>query len=323
MDNKRVLITGGAGFIGNYIARNLLNKGFKVRLFDLDFTNYNLVCERIGDLPGVERVRGSILDNNALCNAVKECDYVIHAAAMLGVKKTDSKRLECLNVNILGVINILEACLKEKVKKIIFTSSSEVYGEATETPIKEETPKNPVSIYAITKLAGEEYVRAYAEKYGLDYSIVRFFNVYGPGQVAEFVMPKFIKMVLKDKSPIIYGNGSQIRSFCFIEDVAEGVSKVLTNPNSSRQVFNIGNDKEPISMQDLAEKVITLSGRNLKPEFISMENSDRHISREIQKRIPSIAKANNMLGYMPEVSLDEGIKKTLGINCIIDTWFES
>lgn len=321
--NNRVLITGGGGFIGTYIAKNLSEKGFAVRLFDLSFKNYDLLSEKLGGMPNVEKVTGNILDNNSLAKAMKGCNYVIHAAAMLGVKNTEFKKLDCLDANILGTINVLEACIKENVKKIVFTSSSEVYGEPLEYPIKETDPKSPVSLYGVSKLAGEEYIKAYNSKYGLKFSIVRFFNVYGPGQVAEFVMPIFIKRVLQNEPPKVHGDGSQIRTFCFVEDAADGVSRALIHENGHNRIFNIGNDKESISMKDLAEKVIKISGNNLKPVFIAMRDSDREDSREIKRRAPLIHHAREMLNYQPRFSLDEGIMKTIKVNCIFDTWSTS
>ncbi len=317
---KKVLITGGGGFIGTHIAINLAKKGFEIRLFDLNFDNFGILCKKIGYCPEAEKIIGNVLDEEGIASAANGCDYVVHAAAMLGVKNTELKRLECLNVNILGTINVLEACVKERVKKIIFTSSSEVYGEPVECPISETNPTSPVSLYGVSKLAGEEYMKAYSNKYGLEYSIVRFFNVYGPGQVAEFVMPRFIKRVLNNEPPVVYGSGSQIRTFCFVEDAAEGVSKVLENGNGKNQIFNIGNDEESISMKDLAEKVIKISGKDLKPQFVNMEDSDREASREIHRRIPTIYQARQALNYQPKFSLEAGIKKTIETDCIFNTW---
>ncbi|MEK7663826.1 MAG: SDR family NAD(P)-dependent oxidoreductase [Patescibacteria group bacterium] len=320
LNNKKVFITGGGGFIGTHIAKNLSDKGFKVRLFDLDFGNYNILSEKLGNLSEVEKIKGDIFDLNSLTKAMAGSDYVIHAAAMLGVRNTELKKLGCLNINILGTINVLEACVKERVKRIIFTSSSEVYGEPLRYPIEENDFKRPVSLYGVSKLAGEEYMKAYNQKYGLEFSIIRFFNVYGPGQVAEFVMPRFIKNVLEDKPPVVYGDGSQIRAFCFVEDASEGVSKVLTEENGVNQIFNIGNDEEAISIKDLAQKVIKISGKDLKPEFKDMEDSDREASREIYRRSPVIYQARQMLNYQPKFSLEEGIRKTIESNCIFDTW---
>lgn len=320
LNGKKVLITGGGGFIGTHIAHNLAKKGFALRLFDLNFKNFNMLCQKLGYNINAEKVQGSILDTTSLIHAVRGCDYVIHAAAMLGVKNTEVKKLECLNVNILGTINTLDACVKENVRKVVFTSSSEVYGEPEQTPIEENDPKSPVSLYGTSKLAGEEYIKAYHNRYGLEFSIIRFFNVYGPGQVAEFVMPRFIKRVMENQPPVVYGSGEQIRTFCFVEDAAEGVSKMLTEENSRNQTFNIGNDDESISIKNLAEKIIRLSGKNLKPQFIGMEDSDREVSREIQKRIPLIYQARQMLNYQPQFSLEQGIKKVIESNCIFETW---
>lgn len=318
--DKRVLITGGAGFIGSHIAHNLAEKGFKIRLFDLSFKNFDVLSKKFDCNFAPQKVIGNVLDTISLAEAVRGCDYVVHAAAMLGVKNTEQKKLECLDVNILGTINVLDACVKEGVKRIIFTSSSEVYGEPIECPIRETNPTSPVSLYGVSKLAGEEYMKAYQAKHGLDYSIVRFFNVYGPGQVAEFVMPRFIKNVLNNEPPIVYGTGEQIRAFCFVEDAAEGVSRVIMEGNGKNQIFNIGNDEESISMKDLAEKVVKISGKSLSPRFVAMQDSDREESREIQKRIPTIYQARQMLKYQPRFSLDAGIKKVIEAGCIFDTW---
>lgn len=313
--DKLVLVTGGAGFIGSAMVRYLLKQGLKVRVFDMS--------DQIVVNPPpkeAEIYKGSILDINNVTNAMQECDYVIHMAAMLGVKRTEIQRLECLNINILGTVNILEGCIKERIKKIVFASSSEVYGEQTKIPISEKNPLNPKSIYAVTKIAGEEYVKAYKERYGLDYSIIRFFNVYGPKQVAEFVMPRFIKWVMDNKPPKIYGKGDQIRSFCYVDDIAKGTFLALTNKNANSEIFNIGNDKEPASIRDLAYKVISVAHKDIEPEYISMNNSDRTGEREIQRRIPDISKARKVLGYEPEVSLSEGILRVMKEGSIPESW---
>lgn len=319
---KKVLITGGAGFIGTALAKNLVSRGFEVRLFDVDFARYDLLCEAQGDCPKVEKVRGSVLDATAVCSAAKGCEYVVHLAALIGVGRTEIKRMECLNINILGTVNVLDACIKENVEKILFSSSSEIFGEVTGPPVEEDSPKHPVSIYAVTKLAGEEYLRAYEARYGLKYSIVRFFNVYGSGQVAQFVMSRFIKNVLDGKPPVVYGEGSQIRAFCFVEDAVEGAAEALLSEAGNNETFNIGNDKEPITMKDLAKKVITVSGKNLKPELVPMEESDRKPEREIKRRIPCIDKARDLLKYEPQTSLEQGIQKGIDVNYIPDTWLE-
>ncbi|OGZ65403.1 MAG: hypothetical protein A3C50_03625 [Candidatus Staskawiczbacteria bacterium RIFCSPHIGHO2_02_FULL_43_16] len=319
-DYKKVLITGGAGFIGSHIAKKLLEKGFSIRLFDLNFANQEILWQKLGIFGSVEKITGDILDKEALGKAVQGCDFVIHAAAMLGVKNTEEHKLECLNANLLGTINVLDACVKGNIKRLVFTSSSEVYGEALNPPIVETSPRSPVSPYGVSKLASEEYIKAYNQKYGLEFSVVRFFNVYGPGQVAQFVMPRFIKNVRQGESPVLYGDGLQVRAFCFVEDAVEGVYKVLNQPAAKNEIFNIGNDAEPITMKELAQKVIAVSGKDIKPVLVPMQDSDREVSREIVKRIPSVQKARQVLGYEPKVSVDEGIKKTMEIDYIIDNW---
>ncbi len=317
---QKVLITGGGGFIGTWLAKNLASKGLEVRLFDMDFARHQELCEKLGGCQNFEKITGSVLDAPAVCSAVKGCRYVAHLAAMLGVGRTEEKRMECLNTNILGTLNVLEACVQEKAEKILFSSSSEVFGEVLGPPVKEDSPKHPISIYAVTKLAGEEYMKAYSQRYGLKYAIVRFFNVYGPGQVAQFVMPRFIRNVLNNEAPLVYGDGSQIRAFCFVEDAVEGAAKALLERAGDNEIFHIGNEKEPITMKALAEKVIEISGKKLEAQCIPLDKSDRKPEREIFRRIPCIDKARDFLQYRPQFSLEKGIKQTLDTNFIIDSW---
>jgi len=313
----KVLVTGGGGFIGSHMIRFLLKNGFEVRAFDM--------ADQIAKNPPPKKAevyRGSILDTNDLMNAMKGCDYVIHLAAMLGVKKTEMKRLDCLNVNIRGTTNILDACVRDNIKKIIFASSSEVYGDQEKIPISETNPLNPKSIYAVTKLVGEEYLKAYKKRYDLDYTIVRFFNVYGPRQVAEFVVPRFIKLVMDNKPPTLYGKGDQIRSFCYVDDIVRGTYLALINEKANLEIFNLGNDNEPVSMKDLALKIISVAKKDLEPVFISDEDCDRDRGRDIQKRIPDISKAKKILNYEPKISLSEGISNIIKHGKIEETWFD-
>ena len=312
---EKILVTGGGGFIGSAVVKQLIAEGNAVRVFDLaEQINRNKPPKE------AEIYKGSILDTNDLTNAMEGCSHVMHFAAMLGVKKTETRRLDCLTVNMQGANNILEGCVKDGVKKILFASSSEVYGEQEQNPIKETNPLNPKSIYAVTKLAGEEYVKAFKQRYKLDYTIARFFNVYGSGQVAEFVMSKFIKAVCENKEPVIYGKGDQVRAFCFVEDAARGAILALKSKKANSDVFNIGNNTEPITMAELAQKIIDLNCAKLKPKVIPLQKSDRSEEREINRRIPDISKAKEVLGYEPVVSLDEGIKKTIENGGIHKSW---
>lgn len=299
---KTVFITGGTGFIGQAVAKLLFDAGYSIRTFDL-VTPQNIIGTH---------TTGTIMFLEELYEAMKGSDFVVHLAAVLGVRRTEEQRLQCLNVNILGTINVLEAAVKAGVKKIVFASSSEVYGEPNKTPISEKDKVFPKSVYAVSKLAGEEYTKAYAQTHGLRYSIIRFFNVHGPGQVAEFVMPNFIKAALAGKPLPINGNGKQVRSFCYVTDAAVGVMLALESKKADFGVFNIGNDNACVSMLELAKKVLRISGsKGAKIKFLKEEQSDRLNEREIIKRTADIGLARKVLGYEPRVSLDEGIKQTI------------
>ncbi len=299
---SKVLVTGGAGFIGTAMVKRLLAEGFEVVCFDLPD---QLLRNRLPQ--GIETYGGNILDAKTITSAVTGCDYVMHLSGALGVKNTENNRLVCLEVNIQGIKNLLEVCIKKQIKKVVFASSSEVYGEQVKQPISESNPLNAGSVYAVSKLAAEEYLKAYEKKYGLKYSIVRFFNVYGPGQRRDFVVSNFVRLVMNNEPPTIYSGGGQIRSFCHINDAVAGALLALNNSRANSEVFNIGNDEEPISIHDLAIKIMALSGKDMEVKFLSAKDSDRQKAREILRRIPDISKARAVLGYEPRISLSEGI----------------
>lgn len=301
-----ILVTGGAGFIGSAMVKHLLNEGFEVKAFDLPMQfirnplpDKAIVCE------------GSIMDINDLSCAIKDCDYIIHFAARLGVKKTEEHQLTTLYTNIQGTINVLEACIKDQVDKVLFASSSEVYGDQTKISISENNPLNPKSVYALSKLAGEYFIKAYYQRYEVDYTIIRFFNIYGNGQRNDFVIPRFVENIKQNKPPQIYGTGEQVRAFCHVDDAIKGSYLALLNKNANSEIFNIGNDTEPVSMEELAFRVINLAKKDFDPLYIPIEVSDRTSSREIYTRVPNISKAKKILGYKPSISLNEGILKML------------
>lgn len=301
---KKILVTGGNGFIGSAIVKLLLERGAIVNVLDLndktDTKHDNLTVDK-----------GSVLNEDVLDVAINDCEYVIHLAAMIGVKNTEDDRLLTLNTNIYGIRNVLDCCITNKIKKIVFSSSSEVYGEQIKQPIEETNSVSPKSAYGITKIVSEEYLKAYKEKYNLDYSVVRYFNAYGPKQKTNFVLPKFVDIVSNYEPITLYGNGSQIRAFCYIDDIANGTYLAFVNENKNFNTFNIGNNTEPISMRDLALKIMKAYGRETELKYLQFRDTDRSKLREIFIRIPDITKAKEILGYEPKVTLEEGIKRTI------------
>ncbi len=321
---KKILVTGGAGCIGMPVCNELINRGIKVVLFDLYEQIYRV---RKNINKNVEIFYGSILDDSSLREAIRGCDGIIHLAAYLGVRRTEINSLRCLDININGTKKVLDAATHSGIKKIIFASSSEVYGEPLKNPISENDITQGKTVYAISKLAGEELIKAYHREYqGLNYTILRYFNTYGPYQIAQFVVPKFIRNVLHGKPPIIYGDGRQERSYNFSEDTARGTVESLISDNANNLTMNIGNSDSLISLESLGRLVIKLCNKeneikiNIKNSF---KNTDRDESREIYQRYCSTEKAKKIIGYEPQVSLDEGIKRIIRAGVLEPKWATS
>ena len=320
-DYKKVLVTGGAGCIGMAICKELSKRGIHVNLFDLpeqiiQVKNYiqskTTICY------------GSILDKSSLREAIVDCDAVIHLAAYLGVHRTETNKLRCLEINIDGTKNVIECAVQHRVKKFVFASSSEVYGEPLENPVNEEAILQGKSVYAISKMAGEEILKAYSQRYpAMSYTILRYFNTYGPFQKAQFVIPKFISSVINGSPPVIYGDGQQKRSYCFSSDTAKGTVEALISDKSNNDIYNIGNSHILITLNDLAKLIINASGhlKDLVPRYeAEFKNADRSRAREVFSRHCNISKAKEILNYNPIVSLEDGIKEIIDSGLIMTKW---
>jgi len=288
----KILITGGTGFIGSHLTRFLKNK-HEITIYD--------VKKPIDE--DVEFILGDITDDQKILQSFQDFDIIIHLAAAVGVGITETDPIWTLNTNILGTKNILESCKKNNIKKVILASSSEVYGEPKKVPIDETQTPMPITTYGISKLACEEYLKSYAKTYGFNYSVLRFFNVVGPKQSSRFVMPEFVNNALNNKPLVIHGDGLQIRAFCHIEDVCQGIEKSISKGDDD--TFNVGNDLEPISIENLAKKVISVLNSQSTIKYVSFEKSGRNREREIMTRIPSIQKAKKILSYEPKNSLTQ------------------
>lgn len=322
MSFKKVLVTGGAGCIGVEVCKDLILRGVEVVLYDI---GEQIEVSSIQPTPGLTIFPGSIMDKTSLRDAITGCDGVIHLAAHLGVSRTEANKLRCLEINIDGTKNVLDiAARTNKVKKFIFASSSEVYGEPLHNPISESEITQGKTLYAVSKLAGEELVKAFSYEYkNFDYSILRYFNTYGPNQVAQFVIPKFIYRVQNGKSPIINGDGSQTRSYNFSIDTAKATVDSLISDKTNSITMNIGNCDEPISLIDLAKLVINILGKN---ETISpivnqnFDNTDRVSDREINNRFCDTTLAKSLINYKSSTSLKSGIKAVIDSDSISPSW---
>lgn len=308
-DGLNIAVTGGAGFIGSAVIRELHRSrpGAEITAMDLRWPD--------GPVEGVDCFRGSVLDVDDVSRLLRGADVVVHLAAMLGVERTEEQRLRCLNVNIEGTRCVLDGCVKERVDKIVFASSSEVYGDVATSEgerIAEGDPLNPKSVYAVSKLAGEEYMRAYEKKYGVEYTILRFFNVYGPGQLAEFVVPKFVERAEQGNPLEVYGSGEQVRAFCHVRDAARAAVMTLEHPETRNTIINVGNDREPVSIHQLAETVVEMTDNEVESVRVPLDESDRDAGREIYYRVPDVSRAREILGFEPTVSLEEGLQTLLG-----------
>ena len=299
----KVLVTGGNGFIGKHVVKELVSRSIEVVSYDI-----TPPTER---LKGITYVTGTIIDEFTLGRYLKDCDAVFHLAAVLGVRRTNLELLKCLTINIQGTFKVLETCVMNKIPHILIVSSSEIFGDVNRSKVSEDSPFNPKSGYAISKLAAEKYTEGFRKEYGLNFNIVRLFNIYGPGQVAEFVVPRFIKMVQNGIRPQVYGDGKQIRSFCHISDVSRALVDIFLNQEARNQIFNLGNDLEPVTITKLAEMIIKKFDSNLKPDFIPFDESDRNSSREVYYRVPDISKIKNLINYEPKVMLEEGIENVI------------
>lgn len=293
----KIGITGGSGFIGTHVI-NALKTKHDIVVFD----------RAKPKIEGIKFVSGNII-NDSTKEVFEKCDAVIHLAAAVGVKITEEDPVLTLDTNILGTKNVLEACRANKIKKIILASSSEVYGEPLKTPIEESDPVIPITNYGASKVAAEEYVKAYSANFGIKYSILRFFNAYGPGQSKDFVMPEFVSKASENEPIVIHGSGSQIRAFCHVSDIANGIS--LAIDNGDNEIMNIGNDAEPITIFELAKKIVSITNSKSNIQFVPFVDSNRKRRKEIINRIPDIRKARRILSYEPSISLNDGIISVL------------
>jgi len=311
----RYLITGGAGFIGSHLSQTLVDRGDEVVILD-NLTTGNL--ENISNLESrIGLVKGSVLDKKLVDKLVFESDHIIHLAAALGVFNIVKKPLESLTTNLQGTENILESANKFK-KPVLISSTSEVYGKNNKVPLNEEDDRiigHPLISrwsYSESKAVDESLAYFYYLENQLPVRIVRLFNTVGPRQVGNYgmVVPRFITSALKNEPISVYGSGDQIRCFCHVYDVIQGLTQVIDSDKAIGQVFNIGNNQQ-ISIIDLAKKVIEITGSSSEIWKIPYSEAYPNGFEDMQRRVPDISKIKRILGWAPQIGLDQIIKDVI------------
>ncbi len=307
---SKILITGGAGFIGTHLADRLSQtKSNKIVLFDSFRRDSLKYASHLANHPQIEVVNGDVLNAELVAAAMEGVDTVIHLAAIAGVSSYYSEPLNTLRINIIGTTNVLEQASKAGVKSFIYFSTSEIYGPNAlwvdeKTPCAIGSSSELRWVYATSKLAGENFCLRSAEKHGFSCTVIRPFNIYGPGQVGEGAISNFCRAVADGKPLIIHGDGSAIRAWCYISDLVDAVIAVMDRPSTSCRTFNIGNPREVETTLGLARRIVNLS-KNTELEF------HEGVASEVRGRIPVIEAARQSLSFEPKVDLDEGLKHTI------------
>jgi len=297
----RVLVTGGAGFIGSHAADRLAAEGFEVRVLDDLSTGFRENLD-----PAWEFCPGDISQPGVADEAVAGCQRVVHLAAFTSVPDSFERFEDCYRINVQGTGRVLEACRRHRVDRLVFASSSAVYAEHPDAPRSESDCPEPVSPYAVSKLEGEHLLSLYENLHGLSCAALRFFNVYGPRQPADSdyaaAIPIFLKRCLADQSLTIYGDGRQTRDFVQVRDVAEAITRAALSSESG--VFNVGT-AEAIEIRTLALRIGLLTGREQPLLYEPSRPGD------VQSSTADIGRIHKALGWSPGVALDDGLVETL------------
>lgn len=310
--NNIVLITGGAGFIGTSLTRKLICEN-KVVIFD-NFKRDSLKYTDLASKKNLSVVKGDILDYKRVRETVEKYRprVILHMAAVAGIDSVIKSPTSTMEVNIIGTNNILKALKPygKSIERFIDFSTSEVSGVHSFRVSEDASVSlQPVGearwTYAVSKLAGEHLSNAYFKEFGYPAVIVRPFNIYGPGQVGEGAVHDFIKLALNGKNLEVHGDGSQIRAWCYIEDILNGIMLCMDKKEAVGHVFNIGNPASTVTIMELAKKIVFLSGSRSKIINIPKTYVD------VELRIPNIDKINGVLGYKPEYDLDKGLLETI------------
>jgi UDP-glucose 4-epimerase len=307
---KNAVITGGAGFIGSHLAEELFKRGYRVTILDNLYSgkkeNIKALLKHGADKGRVQFIQDSVTNLPLLPTLLQDVDFVFHLAAIASVPYSIQNPLAVHEVNLTGTLNVLEAARIKKVSKVIFISSSAVYGDTPTLPQTEDILPAPESPYAVTKLAAEHYCRVFREAYGLDTVSLRYFNVYGPRQDPNSqyaaVIPKFISLALEGKAPVIFGSGEQTRDFVFVKDAVNAA--ILAAESEAAGVYNIATGKA-VTVNELTRLILDNVCKDLAPLHQEIRTGD------ILHSVADISRAGSF-GYRPKYSLKEGLRITAG-----------
>lgn len=305
-----ILITGGAGFIGSTLADKLLDKGDNIIVID-NFNDYYSPAIKEENVkknfsnPNYKLYRGDICDRDLVQKIFSEnkIDTVVHIAARAGVRPSLEDPLEYVRTNIDGTVNILENMKNFDVKKIVFASSSSVYGNCTAEKFSEDLKvTEPISPYAATKSAGEQILYTYSKLYNINTVCLRFFTVYGPKQRPDLAIRKFVELIERDEPIPVYGDGTTMRDYTFIDDIISGIESAIAYSDSVYEIINLGGGS-PVTLNEMIETIENVLGKRAEKKYLPMQPGD------VNKTVSDITKARKLLGYNPQTSFEEGIRK--------------
>ena len=309
IQGKKILLTGGAGFIGTTLATRLVDHN-EIVILD-NYHRNALRHTRLSDHPNVTVIRGDVTDPDAAHAAAEGCEIIVHLAAIAGVDTVLRMPVDTMKVAILGTYNMLEAARQQpRLERFVDFSTSEVFGSyAYNVREADLTSLGAVGearwTYAVSKLATEHLAHNYHKQFHIPAVSVRPFNIYGPGQIGEGAIHRFIVQALCDKDITIHNDGSQIRAWCYVDDMAAGLLACLERDEAVGQAFNIGNPRSVVTIYNLAMQIKRLSGSRSSISFVPWDQTD------VALRIPNIEKARRLLGYEPQVDLEEGLQRTI------------
>jgi UDP-glucose 4-epimerase len=308
IEGKTIFITGGAGFIGSTLAGYLVEKN-TIIIYD-NLSRNALKSKSFKDHPNLSLIEGDVLDFDSVLHSMSGADIVVHCAAIAGIDTVIKKPVTTMRVNMVGSANVLEAAAQLGMcERVVCFSTSEIFGQhAFRSSENDAAITGKVGearwTYAVSKLSEEHLAIAYFQERQLPTSVVRPFNVYGPGQVGEGALRTFIQRAIKDEPIEIHGDGTQIRAWCYVDDMINGVLLAMTHPNAVGESFNIGNQRAVTTIYGLANTVIRVLQSKSPIVFTHKGYAD------VELRIPSVQKAKELLGFEAKTNLDEGIQRT-------------